>query len=311
MSVDDLKVVLKVAEFRNITAAATSLDMLAATASAAVKRVESQLGVELFVRSTRQLRLSTAGEKYIPQCAEALNLLEQARQNIRSGTELVGGEIRLSVSSDLGRNRVVPWIDDLMTLYPDLSLRVQITDSNVDFFRDSVDMALRYGSPDDSGVYGFKICDVPRVLCAAPDYIAQHGLPSHPNELATHNGLFYQLQDIPYDLWTFTRGSTEFRVKMTGNRASNDGDLVRRWCVAGKGVAVKSCLDVSEDLLAGRLVNFMPEFQAQASELWLICPSRQSITPAMRILRDYLKQQCQDLINAMVAKRILMEEPCQ
>lgn len=307
MTLDDLRVVLKVAEFRNITAAATSLDMHTATASAAVKRVESQLGAELFVRSTRKLRLSTAGEKYLPQCEEALNLLEQARQNIRSNIEHVDGELRLSVSSDLGRNRVLPWIDELMSGHPGLSLRVQITDSNVDFFRDSVDMALRYGSPSDASVYGFKICDVPRILSASPAYLKEHGYPSHPHDLASHNGLFYQLQDIPYDLWTFRKDGEEFRVKMKGNRASNDGDLVRRWCVAGRGVAVKSCLDISEDLLAGRVVNVMPEFQAPVSELWLICPSRQSITPAMRVLRDHLTRKCSDITDALYRAGVLLQ----
>jgi len=305
MNFDDLTVVLKVAEFRNITAAATSLDMRAATASAAVKRVEHELGVELFVRSTRQLRLSAAGEKYLPQCRQALTLMDEARQNIRFGTETVAGEIRLSVSSDLGRNRVVPWIDQLMTSQPGLSLRVQITDSNVDFFRDSVDMALRYGSPSDANLYGFKICDVPRLLCATPDYLNQQGTPIHPHDLAGHNGLFYQLQDIPYDLWTFKRDCEEYRVKMRGNRASNDGDLVRRWCIAGHGMAVKSCLDISDDLLSGRVMNVMPDYTPPVSELWLICPTRQSITPAMRLLRDHLKQQCQSLINAMTTRGIL------
>ena len=305
MNFDDLTVVLKVAEFRNITAAATSLDMRAATASAAVKRVEQELGVELFVRSTRRLRLSAAGEKYLPQCRQALVLMDEARQNIRFGAETVAGEIRLSVSSDLGRNRVVPWIDELMAAHPGLSLRVQITDSNVDFFRDSVDMALRYGSPSDANLYGFKICDVPRLLCATPDYLNQQGTPIHPHDLAGHNGLFYQLQDIPYDLWTFKRDGEEYRVKMRGNRASNDGDLVRRWCIAGQGMAVKSCLDISEDLLSGRVTNVMPDYTPPVSELWLICPTRQSITPAMRLLRDHLKQQCQSLISAMTKRGIL------
>ena len=168
MSLDDLIVVLRVAEFRNITAAATSLDMRAATASAAVKRVEQELGVELFVRSTRRLRLSAAGEKYLPHCKQAIDLLSQAQQNLRSEVDSVTGEIRLSVSSDLGRNRVVPWIDELMATHPCLNLRVQITDTNVDFYRDSVDMALRYGAPSDTNLYGFKICDVPRLLFGDP-----------------------------------------------------------------------------------------------------------------------------------------------
>ncbi|WP_349343176.1 LysR family transcriptional regulator [Marinobacter sp. MMG032] len=308
MTFDDLTVVLKVAEFRNISAAATSLDMRPATASAAVKRVEKSLGAELFVRSTRQLRLSAAGEKYLPQCQQALALLDEARQNIRSGTEAVEGEIRLSVSSDLGRNLVVPWIDELLVFHPGLSLRVQITDSNVDFFRDSVDMALRYGSPDDSNLYGFKICDVPRLLCAAPSYLNERGVPMHPRDLAGHNGLFYQLQDIPYDLWAFKKGDEEFRVKMRGNRASNDGDLVRRWCVAGHGIAVKSCLDMSHDLLSGRVTNVMPSYAPPVSELWLICPTRQSVTPSVRLLRDTLKQRCHALIERMTQKGIISSD---
>lgn len=304
MSFDDLIVVLRVAEFRSITAAATSLDMRVATASAAVKRVEKELGIELFVRSTRRLRLSAAGEKYLPQCKQAVDLLNHAQQNIRAEKETVEGEIRLSVSSDLGRNRVVPWIDQLMVEHPKLSLRIQITDTNVDFFRDSVDMALRYGSANDANLYGFKICDVPRLLCAAPRYLSQYGSPTHPNDLENHNGLFYQLQDIPYDLWTFKRGEEEFRIKMTGNRASNDGDLVRRWCLAGRGLAVKSCLDMSDDLLSGRVISVMPDYTPPVSELWLICPTRQSITPAVRLLRDDLREKCHDLIEAMIEKGV-------
>ncbi|MDG5500352.1 LysR family transcriptional regulator [Marinobacter sp. BGYM27] len=309
MTLDDLQVVLKVAEFRSITAAATSLDMRTATASAAVKRVENTLGAELFVRTTRQLRLSSAGEKYLPQCEQALQMLEQARHNIVDDKDAVEGELRLAVSSDLGRNRVMPWLDELMEEHPALSLRASISDSNIDFYRDSVDMALRYGSPNDASLYGFKICTVHGVLCATPAYLDLHGTPKHPHDLASHNGLFYQLQDIPYDIWTFTQGDQQFKVRMRGNRSSNDGDLVRRWCVAGKGLAVKSCLDISEDLLSGRVVNVMPEFTARTTDLWLICPSRQSITPAVRLVRDRLQDKCSGILSELDERGILPKAP--
>ncbi|MDO6461193.1 LysR substrate-binding domain-containing protein [Granulosicoccaceae sp. 1_MG-2023] len=299
MQLEDLQVVLKVAQFRSITAAATSLDMHTATASAAVKRVEQALGAELFVRTTRQLRLSGAGEKYLPQCEQALQMLELARQNIRADQDVVEGELRLAVSSDLGRNRIMPWLDEFMEQHPALQLRVNISDSNIDFYRDSVDMALRYGSPNDAGLYGFKICDVSGLLCASQAYLDSHGCPAHPHDLASHNGLFYQLHDIPHDVWTFRRGTEEYKVKMQSNRVANDGDLVRRWCVAGKGLAVKSCLDMSDDLLAGRVVNIMPEFRPRSTELWLICPSRQSITPAMRHLRDWIQQRCREILQQL------------
>jgi DNA-binding transcriptional LysR family regulator len=305
MLLEDLQVVLKVAEFRSITAAAAELDMRTATASAALKRVESALGVELFIRSTRQLRLSSAGEKYIPQCQQALLILDQAKQNMWDALDIVDGELRISLSSDLGRNQVIPWLDEFMESYPNVCLRTHISDSNVDFYRDSVDIALRYGSPDDANLFGFKICNVPGVLCASQEYLNRCGTPKHPNDLSLHNGLFYQLYDIIYDNWAFSRDGTEHKVKMTGNRASNDGDLVRRWCVAGKGLAVMSCLDISSELLSGKVISVMPEFSPKSTELWLVCPSRQSITPAVRLLRDIFKEKCNGILNQLIEKGVV------
>ncbi|WP_028863614.1 LysR family transcriptional regulator [Psychromonas aquimarina] len=307
MLLEDLQVILKVAEFRSITAAAESLDMRTATASAAVKRVEKSLGFELFIRTTRQLRLSSAGERYIPQCEQALLMLDHAQKNMKDDLDIIDGELRISLSSDLGRNRVIPWLDDFMEAHPNVSLRVNISDSNVDFYRDSVDIALRYGSPTDAGVYGFKICNVPGVLCASPEYLEKHGTPVHPDDLAAHNGLFYQLHDIVHDVWRFSDKDKDYKIKMSSNRIANDAELVRRWCVAGQGVAVKSCLDMSADLLSGKLVNVMPEFKPKATELWLICPSRQSITPAVRLLRDTFRTQSKGVLKQLIEHGILDE----
>jgi DNA-binding transcriptional LysR family regulator len=92
---------------------------------------------------------------------------------------------------------------------------------------------------------------------------------------------------------------------MSGNRASNDGELVRRWCLAGKGIAVKSCLDISDDLLNDRVVNVMPSFKPRETELWLVCPTRQSITPAVRLLRDKMREKCAALLKQLIEKGVL------
>jgi len=305
MLLEDLQVILKVAEFRSITAAATHLDMRVATASAALKRVEKALGAELFIRTTRQLRLSSAGERYIPQCQQALIMLDQAKQNMKGDQDTVEGELRLALSSDLGRNLVIPWLDEFMENHPKVSLKLNINDSNIDFYRDAVDIALRYGSPNDASLYGFKICNAPGLLCATPEYLNKNGVPKHPHELPTHNGLFYQLHDIIHDDWVFSRGETSYKIKMSGNRASNDGDLVRRWCVAGKGLAMKSCLDMSADLLSGNVVNVMSDFTPRSTELWLVCPSRQSITPAVRLLRDMLQEKCKGVLKQLIDEGVI------
>jgi DNA-binding transcriptional LysR family regulator len=173
-------------------------------------------------------------------------------------------------------------------------------------------MALRYGKPSDANLYGFKICNVPGLLCATQEYLDENGTPKHPHELSVHNGLFYQLHDIIHDVWQFTQtpnhpddDAVVEKIKMSGNRASNDGDLVRRWCVAGKGLAIKSCLDMSNDLLSDRVVNVMPEYTPRSSELWLVFPSRQSITPAARLLRDLLKSKCHGVLTQLIAKGVI------
>lgn len=305
MQLEDLQVVLKVAEFRSITAAAASLDMQTATASAAVKRVERSLGVELFTRTTRSLKISSAGERYLPNCQQALNMLEQAKQNVKDDLDIVDGELRIGISSDLGRNIVLPWLDEFMQTHTAISLKVNLSDSNIDFYRDSVDIALRYGSPTDSSMFGFKVCNVPRLLCATQEYLDQHGTPQHPHDLTTHNGLFYQLHDIIHDVWDFTHQENKFKIKMNGNRAGNDGDLVRRWCVAGKGLATKSALDVSKDLLEGNLVSVLPDYKPTYTELWIICPSKQSITPAVRLLRDTFREKCRAILTQLVDIEVL------
>ncbi|MCW8999105.1 MAG: substrate binding domain-containing protein, partial [Kangiellaceae bacterium] len=172
---------------------------------------------------------------------------------------------------------------------------------------------VRYGSPNDASLYGFKICDIPVLLCASPDYLVRKGTPKHPSDLASHNGLFYQLNDVTHDVWTFSgadRDKAKYKIKMKGNRLSNDGDLVRRWCVAGRGIAVKSCLDMSNDLLSGKVVNVMPEYKARSTELWLVCPSRQLITPAVRLLRDAFREKSVEIMKKLENHGVFEDKVC-
>ena len=305
MLLEDLNIILKVAEFRSITAAAESLDMSTATASAAIKRVERALGFELFIRTTRSLRLSGAGERYIPNCEQALQMLDIAKQNVKDDLEIIDGELRVSVPSDLGRNLILPWLDEFIEEHPGVNVKLHVSDSNIDFYRDPVDIALRYGSPNDANLYGFKICNVPRVICATPEYLEKHGTPKHPNDLTRYNGLLYQLHNIVHDVWQFSHKSESIKVKMKSNRVSNDAEIVRRWCVNGKGIAAKSSLDMSHDLLSNQLVTLLTEFVAKPTELWIICPSRQTISPAVRLLREHLKIKCSDVFIQLTNKGIL------
>ncbi len=299
MNTNDLTLFVRTADSGSITRAAEQLDITTAAASAALKRLEKELDIQLFIRSTRQLRITAEGERFLVYCRKALTNLDVGKAAIYALEGKVAGELRVSISSDLGRNLVLGWIDEIMDEHPDLSINLILGDTLSDFYLDRVDLAIRYGNQDDSSMVAFKLTTIDRVLCASPSYLSTYGMPTSPTDLSKHNCLLLQRNSRIDDVWDFTgkENNEKLRIKVASNRASNDGDVVRRWAVAGKGIAFKSRLDVSEDLRAGRLMRVLPDYQSNDIDLSLMCPSRKQITPAVLLLRDILRDKFSALLN--------------
>ena len=308
MKIADFQVLLKVAELQSITAAANQLDMSSSAASVSIKRIEKALNAQIFVRTTRQIRLTSEGERYLPLCQQALELLQQGQVLIHEEQQSISGEVRMAVSSEMGRNLMRVLLNNIMDKYSEVTLRLQASDSRADFYRDGVDVALRAITKDaakELNLYGFKICNIPHVLCASPSYITKHGEPLTPDDLLNHNALLYKLYEVVHDDWVLYNDDQKFKIKMNSDRAVNDGDIVRRWCIDGTGVAKKSAIDVAQDLLSGRLQRLMPEYKIPLTEMWLVLPSRQLISPAIRLIRDELKQTINELREQLIAERTL------
>lgn len=291
MNTNDLNLFVRTADSSSITRAAEQLDITTAAASAALKRLEKQLGVQLFVRSTRQLRITAEGEQFLAYCREALGNLEAGRASLHALQGRVAGELRISAPSDLGRNILMGWLDDIMEQHRDVSIHLMLGDSRADFYLDRVDLAIRYGKPEDSSMVAFKLATTDRILCASPTYLAKKGMPQTLEELQKHNCLLYQLNNRLYDQWELesSHDNEIHKIRVSSNRCSNDADVVHRWAVTGKGVAYKSRLDMTEDLRAGRVIRVLPEYQSSSMDLNLICPSRKQVTPAVLLLRDILR----------------------
>jgi len=311
MKIADLQVLLKVAELQSITAAANQLDMSSSAASVSLKRIEQALGAQIFVRTTRQIRLTPEGERYLPLCQQALDLLQQGQVLIHEEQQSISGEVRIAVSSEMGRNLMRVLLNNIMDKHSEVTLRLQASDSRADFYRDGIDVALRALTKEaaqELNLYGFKICNIAHVLCASPDYIKKHGEPLTPDDLLNHNALLYKLYEVVHDGWELYNDNQKYKVKMSSDRAVNDGDIVRRWCVDGTGIAKKSAIDVAEDLLAGRLKRLMPDYRIPLTEMWLVLPSRQLITPAIRLIRDELKHTISQLRKNLIAQGIINEQ---
>ncbi|MFT5722352.1 MAG: DNA-binding transcriptional LysR family regulator [Motiliproteus sp.] len=298
MNTSDLKLFTRIAETGSITEAAKQRGISTAAASLALRRLEKQLDVQLFIRTTRQLRITSQGEQYLFHCRQALASLDQGRLSAHQVQGKIGGELRLSVSSDLGRNLVLPWMDELMDNHPSLSINVSAGDSLANFFMDEIDVALRYGKPEDSTMVAFHIATLSRVTCASPAYLSRFGEPSHPDDLRTHNCLLHRLDGRLFNTWEFRGDRGSHRIKVSSNRVSNDTDMVRRWAVAGKGIAHRSQIDIYADVQSGKLVKILSDFQSPSAQLYLLCPSRKQVTPAVIAFREMLREKCAQMLAA-------------
>ena len=192
--------------------------------------------------------------------------------------------------SDLGRNVLLPWLDEFQRRHPRVGFQVRISDRLADLFRQPVDLAVRYGTPADSSLVALPLSESNRrVVCASPAYLARHGTPQAPADLRRHNCLSFVLGESLHDRWTFERDGVSQTVPVKGDRVSDDGELVRRWALAGCGVAYKSRYDVLEDLRAGRLVQLFGDHLGEPSPLYLLCVHRMLLSPAVKRLRACLQ----------------------
>ncbi len=293
----DFELFLLVADYGSLSAAARRLDITPAAASVALKRLEAEVGVQLFLRSTRSLRLTDEGQIFLEHCRQAMQLLADGRQAALTGSAALRGVLQLSIPSDFGRNVMLAWLDEFQSRHPELTLRLLLTDRKADIYRQPVDLAFRYGNLPDSALVALPIAPHNRrILCAAPAYVERHGRPESPSDLVRHNCLCFLLDDYVHDRWRFFRGDQESSVQVKGNRISDDGDVARRWAIAGQGIAYKSALDVAADLAAGRLIRLCPGFAGELAPLHLLCADRRQISPVVRALSEFVAERCQQLL---------------
>ncbi len=298
-ALQDLEIFVRTADNGSLSATARSLDMTPAATSASLKRLELELGVTLFVRSTRSLRLTREGEMFLTQCRPALCALRDAAQQLNTGQESFSGVLKLAAPSDFGRNVLMPWLEEFQTLHPHLSIRLQLSDRLANVYSEPVDAAFRYGEPPVSNLVALPVATtIRRILCASPDYLQKHGTPATPHELSQHDCLCFMFGDETHDRWQFWRDGEELTVRVRSANVANDGDAVRRWALAGRGIAYKAGLDVARDLATGRLQALCTEWTTEAAPLYLVLADRHQATPALRRLREFVEQGAQALAAA-------------
>ena len=281
----DLEIFSRVIAMGSMSAAGRALGLSPAVVSKRVKRLEERLGTRLFQRTTRQISLTEAGQGFYDRIVGILAGIEEAEAFVSGRSGAVRGTLRISAPTSFGRMHIAPNLKGFMDTYPELIVNLMLTDDFSDIVGGGFDLAIRIGELSDSSLVARRLASVRRVLCASPDYIARHGMPTSLEDLSNHICLPPHTQDV----WRLEgpEGSVNYRPQ--GPLYTNSSEVVREAVLSGAGIALRSTWDVGGDLKSGRLVQVLPAWEGSRNIfVSALYPSRQFLPAKVRLFIDYL-----------------------
>ncbi len=267
--IERVRVFLEVAERQNFAAAARSLRLTPSIATRYVSELEAELGVQLLVRTTRRVSLTVAGRLYVERMRPIVEEIGRANEFVRQQQGAVRGVLRVSAPLSLGLRFLPGAVARFRSLYPDVELKLNLTDRFVDMMGDEFDMALRIsGPPADRSTIWRKICVVPRLLVASPAYLLRAGVPKTPSDLARHECLGYS-NFAGGDQWTLRNGETgqEEATQVKLPFECDNGEVVAELAASGEGVALLPRFIVSKFLESQALTPILSQWRP--AEIWL------------------------------------------
>lgn len=283
---DSLKVFVAVADAQGFAPAARRLNLSAPAVTRAIAALEQRLGAQLLQRSTRSVRLTEIGERFLADCKRILGDLEEAEASAGGAHTAPAGELAITASSMFGRLHVAPIALDFLAQYPQVTMRGVFVDRVVHLLDEGIDVAVRIARLPDSGLTAVRVGAMRAVVVASPDYLATHGTPEHPSQLAAHEAVgFAQAGGIAASSWSFSqaRDGTQPRIRLV----TNAGEVAIDAAVRGQGLARAMRYQVDADVRAGRLRIVLAEFEPEPIPVHLVHVAGRMATAKLRAFIDF------------------------
>jgi DNA-binding transcriptional LysR family regulator len=309
----DMQLFVEAAALGSLSAAGRKLGFSPAAASARLLKLEAALHARLFERTTRQLRVTDEGRLYLQHCKIALQAIDDAEAALQAGQNQVRGKVRISATSDFGRNLLYRWLDEFSTQHPEVSYALSLSDSVSNLLQEDIDLAIRFGLPLDSTLVARRLAPNRRVLCASPDYLARHGEPKTPVDLAQHRFVVLVTSAGPLNEFHFVRGAERVTYTAPPEQVweTNDGALARAWALAGHGIAHKSIWDIAADVRAGTLNILLPDWSAHEAGVHALFHGNRYMPPRVRALLDFLIERFAHATEELLGDRAYLPERLQ
>jgi DNA-binding transcriptional LysR family regulator len=272
-----LRCFVAVVETQSFSAAARQLRLVPSSVTKHVRLIETAVEVALLHRTTRRVSVTDAGERFYQQCLTILAQVDEAALGMVAERQL-SGHLRVTAPPSFAAAVLAPRIHEFLATYPELSLDLAVSSATPDLMRNRVDVAITLYEEPQSKLMHFRLGHVPLLFCASPDYLARRGTPVQPQDLGRHDCLSSRFSDLA-EGWMIGRDGAWCRMDLRFKLLSDNGDVLRRACLAGAGIGNFYRFHVQDDIRSGRLVPVLRDYEAKPQSLFAIIPHRDIVRP--------------------------------
>ena len=296
---DNIRTFVRVYELGSMSAAGRDLRVSPAVTSSRISQLEDHLGVRLFQRTTRNLTPTEQGKAFYGGACQVLESVEAAEAQVTDITDQPKGSLYVAAPLGVGRRLIAPQVPAFLAEYPEVNLRLRLTDRKVDLTTEGLDLAFFLGQPEDSTLRIRKIADVQRVLCAAPDYIAARGHPRTGEQIVEdkHECLNLRFPGATEFQWPLVTRQGIKRYKAAGRFECDDGDILVDWALAGQGIALKPVFEIADHLNSGALVVVGQDTPPTPIQMACLFTHRRHQDPKSRLFMDFVIDRISRVIN--------------
>ena len=285
-----IRTFVRVAQSGSLTNAANQLGVSRSMVTKQIKFLEDGLGVRLLHRTTRALSLTDIGETFLERCTHVLDDLDDAEQQATHATVIPRGTLNVAAPPSFGVLHVAPAVAEFIRRYPEVDISLTVSDHVLDMAGQGIDVALRLGDMQDSGLIAHTLSHVRTLVCGAPAYFKKHGRPEHPNDLLRHNCLRWRSGPFHQDVWLFKSGKETFEIAVRGNLESNVADVPRAAAREGLGLILQAAYMVSNELRSGQLEPVLSDYETPSIAVHVVYLNRRHLPAKVRSFVEFLKE---------------------
>lgn len=300
---NNIRVFVRVVELGNLSAAGRDQRVSPAVASNRIKELEKHLGVRLFNRTTRKLTPTEHGRIFYDGAIKIIEAVDSAEAAVADVAQNPRGTIHVTAPLGIGRRLIGPGVPEFHALYPDINVRLRLSDRKIDLMNEGVDIAFKLGLIEDSNLRMRGIMECERVLCAAPSYLKAHGEPKTPDALIEdrHKCLLLRFPGSNEFFWYLRTPNGIRKFEIDGPYDTDDGDVLTEWALAGHGIVNKPRFEIHEHIRSGRLVELLTDYPPVPAQLACLYPHKKLQDPKVRLFIDFMASRCQKHIGDVFA----------